>query len=98
MLFYKVLDRTGTIEGRGFTRNLSSGGVAFEAAERVTPGAHVQLAIQWPATIRGSVAMNLIVRGYVAWTAEGLVGIRVANSRFERRPMAAASRGGYELP
>jgi hypothetical protein len=95
-LHYKLLDEGGW-EGSGITRNLSSGGVAFELAETLPPGAHVELTIQWPVTLNGHVPLNLLVEGYVAWNGHGLAAVRTVRCQFRTRGKTMAS-GGSALP
>jgi hypothetical protein len=55
--------------GNGKTLNISSGGVCFTTDAKLAPGLPVELAIQWPALLRGSVPLRLVTYGIVvrAW-------------------------------
>ena len=92
-LRYKVLSGGGLAEGSGITRNLSSGGVAFEPSGEVQPGAHVELAIQWPVALEGGVPLKLVAHGQVAWYAGGVAAVCVKRCHFRTQRKAAASAG-----
>jgi PilZ domain len=77
-----VLSEPGPTKGSGTTRNLSSSGVAFEVPEILPPGSFVELAIQWPVPLNGSVALRLVVQGSVTWNRSGIAAIRISRSQF----------------
>jgi len=51
--------------GTGKTMNISSGGVSFTTDAPLAPGLPVELAIQWPALLRGTVPLRLVTYGIV---------------------------------
>jgi PilZ domain len=51
--------------GSGKTLNISSTGVCFTTDAQLAPGLPVELAIQWPALLRGSVQLRLVTYGIV---------------------------------
>jgi len=51
--------------GTGKTMNISSGGVCFTTDAPLAPGLPVELAIQWPALLRGTVPLRLVTYGIV---------------------------------
>jgi hypothetical protein len=51
--------------GNGKTLNISSGGVCFTTDSQLSPGLPVELAIQWPALLRGTVPLRLVTYGIV---------------------------------
>jgi hypothetical protein len=63
---YRLLygDRIGEA-GTGKTLNISSGGVCFTTDSQLSPGLPVELAIQWPALLRGTVPLRLVTYGIV---------------------------------
>ena len=96
-LEYKVLDKNGAADGSGVTRNLSSGGVAFEPSGELPPGTHVELTIDWPVALGGSVPLKLVIRGHVAWYAGGVVAVSIRRCQFRTQSRVAAA-GGFALP
>src|SRR5690348_2540900 len=51
--------------GSGKTLNISSGGVCFSTDTQLSPRLPVELAIQWPALLRGTVPLRLVTYGIV---------------------------------
>lgn len=96
-LHYKVLNEAEAAAGAGTTRNLSSSGVAFEVLETLRPGAYVELAIEWPVALNGSVPLKLVVVGRVAWNEGGLAAVRMRRFEFHTQGKATVS-GGFALP
>jgi PilZ domain len=98
-LSYRVLNRKNSHEGFGITQNLSSGGVGFLTEDTIDPGSYLELKIQWP-VLPGCNPMDLVVRGYVTWNANGVAGVRMTQSRFHNKRQKAVSgaAGGFSLP
>jgi hypothetical protein len=98
-LSYRVLNRKDSPDGDGITQNLSSGGVGFVTENDIHPGSYLELKIQWP-VLPGCTPMDLVVRGYVAWNANGVAGLRMTQSRFhsKRQKAASGAAGGFSLP
>jgi hypothetical protein len=63
--------------GSGTTLNISSAGVCFTTDARLSPGLPVELAIQWPALLRGSVPLRLVTYGIVvrSWNGSAVASI-----------------------
>ncbi len=65
-LHFKVMERERIVStGSGHTKDISSVGVAFEAAGRFRPGALVQLSISWPVLLDETCLMQLMIVGKV---------------------------------
>ncbi len=92
-LSYNVLDSVFVRQGFGWTRNLSSGGIAFETPEDLPSGARLELAIEWPVALGGSTPLKLVVQGHVVWSGRGLVALYFKRCQFRTRRRAAASAG-----
>ena len=83
----------------GWTRNLSSSGVAFEVPEPLTPGVRVELIIQWPTTTGEQDPREVVVRGRIGRIEGGLAALRVTQWRFRSQSKAVASgAAGFALP
>jgi hypothetical protein len=83
--------------GSGTTRNISSGGVAFEAVEKLDRGMYVELVINWPVALEGCAPMDLIARGCISWSEGGVVAVSITRTQF-RSARRAAAAGGFRLP
>lgn len=51
--------------GTGKTRNVSSGGVLFEALGSPPPGSAIELMLSWPFLLEGVCPLRLVMRGRV---------------------------------
>jgi hypothetical protein len=73
--------------GSGKTLNISSGGVCFTTDAQLSPGLPVELAIQWPALLRGTVPLRLVTYGIVvrSWSHSAVATI----DRYEFRTQGA---------
>jgi hypothetical protein len=61
---YKLLGRSER-SGIGWTRNISSRGVLFEAAEREPIAGTIELMVNWPWVLDNTCALKLVMRGRV---------------------------------
>ena len=63
---YKMADHGVVMSaGSGQTINMGSGGVAFIAEQRLTPGAFVELSISWPVLLEETCPMRLVAFGRI---------------------------------
>jgi hypothetical protein len=70
-LHFKVMERERIVSiGAGHTIDISSVGVAFEAAGQFRPGALVQLSISWPVLLDETCLMQLMIVGRVVRTGK----------------------------
>jgi len=51
--------------GEGHTLNMSSKGVAFTTETMLAPGLPLELSVDWPALLNGSVSLKLMLYGIV---------------------------------
>ena len=96
-LRYRMLNASQQA-GSGMTRNLSSGGVAFEVTDKLEPGSSVELVIQWPVALRGTTPLELVVRGSVAWNQADVAAVRMTRTEFRGQRKASGAGGGFPLP
>ena len=61
---YKVLGRSDR-SGSGWTRNISSRGVLFEAAEGEPLAGTIELMVNWPCVLDNACALKLVMKGRV---------------------------------
>jgi len=63
---YKVLKRHQVVErGSGFTQNISSSGVLFEANDTLRSTGAIELALHWPFLLDGVHPLRLVIKGRV---------------------------------
>jgi hypothetical protein len=81
-LRYKVLDRRGTISGKGLTVNMSSSGLLFTTEHKLLPGQKVELAVSWPAQLDHRCALKFLARGRVVRTESGRAAVEIDHYEF----------------
>ena len=78
--------RTGT----GTTRDISTGGLSFRCRRTLPIGAHVELAIDWPARFGEVYPIDLQLTGFIVRSEGGRIGVRVTSHRFRVSQVSAA--------
>jgi hypothetical protein len=90
-LEYRAVGNDGvTLEGIGQTINLSTGGVLFQSDQALRVGLRIELAINWPARLNDSLALNLCVSGRVSRSEGNCHAVRIRAHEF-------CLRGRYRL-
>lgn len=84
---YRLL---GKVERRGWgqTRNISSTGVLFEAADRQPLSGAIELLVSWPCVLNEACAMKLLMKGRIV-RMEGR-GVAMVSSQHEFRTAGPA--------
>lgn len=86
-LHFKVIEPQRVVStGSGRTKDMSSVGVAFEAAGKFKRGALVQLSISWPVLLDETCLMQLMIVGRVVRTGKQDVACTI--DRYEFRTQA----------
>jgi hypothetical protein len=82
-LKYKLIRRRRVLEvGRGFTVDLSSGGILFEAEHPLPVGLNVELLIDWPVLLHNVAPMRLLVTGKIVRGTGPRVAIQTVQHEF----------------
>ena len=102
---YKVLLHHRTVnEGCGATVNISSGGIWFTTDQPLSLGVEVELAINWPALLEGSLPMKLMIFGSVLRSNDRGAAVAIERYEFRTRSTRAlcdrlvARNGGHRKP
>jgi hypothetical protein len=74
-----------TSEGLGWTRDISSGGLAFEAASEIALGSAIEVWISWPTATDAVLGLELHVTGTVVRADRRAVALKVERHEFSRR-------------
>ncbi len=69
----------------GVIRDMSSSGLRFLAESHVEVGRRLEVAIQWPALLDGTVPMQMVVTGIVVWSEGNEVALRMQRHEFRTR-------------
>ena len=75
----------------GRTINISSGGILVETQNRLTIGRPIELSIQWPCLLSGSVPLKLVVRGDIVRNDANFIAVRITWHQFRTAGIAKAS-------
>jgi PilZ domain-containing protein len=88
-LRYKLMEgKAIQIEGRGRTRNMSSGGILFTIETRLTPGYRVELSVDWPARLNETCGLKLVALGKIVRSDAETAAIQI--EKYDFRTCAAA--------
>jgi len=79
------MDRSGT----GITYDMSSNGLSFRSRKPLPVGAHLEMAIEWPARYGDIYPIDLQATGFVVRSESGRTAVRVTSRKF--RVLTAAS-------
>jgi hypothetical protein len=89
---YRLLGKQGSY-GLGRTRNISSSGVLFEAAEQQAFSGSIELVVSWPCLLDGVCALKLVMKGRVVRSeSSGVVAIESNQHEFRTSGTRAARR------
>ena len=89
-LRYRLIQSKAMVaKGVGQSVDISSGGVRFTTTERLPVGRMVEIAMDWPARLNGTCAMQFVARGRIMRSDGKTAVIRI--QRYEFRTRAATS-------
>ena len=93
-LRWKLIRRKRVLDsGTGYTLDLSSGGVLFDAGRALPLGFNVELAIVWPVLLHNTSPLQLIVSGRVIRSDYNRVAIQIVQHEFRTLGTSADHRG-----
>ncbi len=87
-----VQSKAVAAKGVGQTVDISSGGVLFTTSDRLPTGRMVEIAMNWPARLNGTCALQFVARGRVIRSDGKTAVVRI--QRYEFRTRGAASVAG----
>jgi hypothetical protein len=90
---YRLLGR-GARRGSGWTLNISSTGVLFEAAESEPLSGSIELMVSWPFVMDGGCALKLVMKGRVVRIEGRGIAIESTQHEFRTAGLAAVHRDG----
>lgn len=82
-LHYRVSQKGAvTRSGSGLTVDMSTDGVSFRCRKPLPEGAHIEIAIDWPARYGDVYPIDLLVTGFVVRSDHGRTAVRMTSRRF----------------
>jgi PilZ domain len=83
---YRTVGRSNRISGVGRTLNMSSGGLLIAADQRTEVGAKIELNVEWPSLLDGSIPLQLVAVGRVVRCLES--GFALSFTQYQFRTMS----------
>jgi len=82
-LRWKLIRRKRVLEtGTGRTRDLSSGGISFDAGRPLPVGLNVELSVTWPAMLHNTASMQLAITGKIVRSDRNWVAVQMSQHEF----------------
>jgi len=92
-LRWKLVRRKRVLDsGNGYTINLSSGGILFEAGRQMPAGVNVELSIIWPVLLHNVAPLQLLAYGRIVRAERGRAAIRMTQHVFKTIGISSAHR------
>jgi hypothetical protein len=92
-LRWKLVRRRRVIDnGVGYTLDMSSGGVRFQADRDLPVGLNVELSVSWPVRLHNIAPMQLAIQGKIVRAANGWVAIQTVQHEFRTMGIPAEHR------
>ena len=96
-LRWKLVRRRRVLEsGTGYTIDLSSGGVQFEAGRPLPMGFQVELSVAWPILLDSVSPLQLVVQGKVVRSRYGRTAVRMDQHEFRTAGQAAEAANALQ--
>ena len=65
MVRYRTIGRSNSVNGVGQTLNMSSGGLLVSAEREIPAGSRLEVNVEWPLLLNGTVPLQLVAHGKV---------------------------------
>jgi hypothetical protein len=98
-LKWKLIRRRRVLDtGIGYTLDLSSGGIMFDAGRTLPEGLNVELSLSWPVLLHNVAPMQLVIFGRIKRTSGHHTAIQTVQHEFRTAGIAAEHRNVTTLP
>ena len=98
-LKWKLIRRRRVLDtGIGYTLDLSSGGIMFDAGRNLPEGLNVELSLNWPVLLHNVAPMQLVIFGRIKRTAGRHTAIQTVQHEFRTAGVAPEHRNVTTLP
>ena len=79
---YRTVGRNQHVNGVGQTLNMSSGGLLVSAQQEVSAGLRLEVNVEWPLLLDGTVPLQLVAHGKVVRCGDSMFAISFAQYQF----------------
>jgi hypothetical protein len=98
-LKWKLIRRRRVLDaGIGYTLDLSSGGIMFDAGRTLPEGLNVELSLNWPVLLHNVAPMQLVIFGRIKRTSGRHTAIQTVQHEFRTAGIAPEHRNVTTLP
>jgi hypothetical protein len=98
-LKWKLIRRRRVLDtGVGYTIDLSSGGMLFDAGRSLPEGLNVELSVVWPVLLHNVAPMQLVISGRIKRTAGRFIAIQTIQHEFRTAGASAEHRNVVVVP
>jgi PilZ domain len=98
-LKWKLIRRRRVLDsGTGYTVDLSSGGILFDAGRHLPEGLNVELSVTWPVLLHNVAPMQLVVYGRIKRCNGRMIAVQTNQHEFRTSGGSADTRGPGTSP
>jgi len=98
-LKWKLIRRRRVLDaGIGYTLDLSSGGIMFDAGRTLPEGLNVELSLHWPVLLHNVAPMQLVIFGRIKRTSGRHTAIQTVQHEFRTAGISPEHRNVTTLP
>jgi len=93
---YRTIGRSNSFNGVGQTLNMSSGGLLVSAEQEMPAGLRLEVNVEWPLLLNGTVPLQLVAHGKVVRGAGSEFAISFAQYQFRTMSRVLKASGVFE--
>ena len=93
---YRTMGRRQHVNGIGHTLNMSSGGLLVSAQHEVSAGLRLEVNVEWPLLLDGSVPLQLVAHGKVVRCGGSMFAIAFAQYQFRTMGRILKATSAFE--
>jgi hypothetical protein len=87
---YRTIGRSNSVNGVGQTLNMSSGGLLVSAEHEIPAGSKLEINVEWPLLLDGTVPLQLVAHGKVV---RGGAEFAISFAQYQFRTMGRVLKG-----
>jgi hypothetical protein len=94
---YRTVGRAQSVNGVGQTLNMSSGGLLVSAEEEVRAGQRLEVNVEWPLMLNGTVPLQLVAHGKVVRCGGSVFAISFVQYQFRTMGRVLKATTDFDL-